>query len=168
MDLNLDLSLDLNLNLKLSSDVDSDLGTGPAEHDLGDGVDEELPLLSAPRTSNAELQMTMDAVAERLNGLVRARAASSPPLPPSGHRRFTNRAVSRLAREDKENQTFSEEGWSYVAADEFQGVGLGVDGVDVKKGKEMGNIVFLPETTADSKAKKDKERRGKRELFILP
>ncbi|KAJ6588852.1 hypothetical protein B0H19DRAFT_1248448 [Mycena capillaripes] len=165
MGLNLDLSLDLDLNLKLSSD--EDLGLVTAEHDLGDGAepeDEELPLLTAPRTSNAELQRTMDAVAERLNGLVRARAVSSPPLPPlpSGHRRYTTRAVSRPAREDKENQSVAEEGWSYVAADEYQsGMGLGVDGVNAKMGKEMGNVVFLPENAADFKAKKDKERKGK-------
>ncbi|KAJ7666234.1 hypothetical protein DFH06DRAFT_1470402 [Mycena polygramma] len=160
MDINLDLSLDL--DLKLSYDEEE---LGASEHDLGEGAeaeDEELPLLTAPRTTNAELQKTMDAVAERLNGLVRARAASSPPLPPLPpvHRRHTNRAVSRPVREDKENRSVAEEGWSYVAADEYQGVGLGVGGVDVKMGKEMGNVVFLPEN-ADSKAKKDKERKGK-------
>ncbi|KAJ7892765.1 kinase-like domain-containing protein [Mycena olivaceomarginata] len=144
MDLDLDLSLDLNLNLKLDSQVEMDLD--PAEHDLGDG---------AERTSNAELQMTMDAVAERLNGLVRARAVSSPAPPslPLDYRRSTKRTVSRSAREDKENQSVVEEGWSYVAADEYLGgVGLGVGGVNAKMGKEMGN---------DSKAKKDRERKGK-------
>ncbi|KAJ6470060.1 hypothetical protein C8R47DRAFT_989081 [Mycena vitilis] len=125
-----------------------------------------LPLLTAPRTTHPELQKTMDAVAERLNGLVRARAASSPPLPPlpTVHRRHTNRAVSRPVREDKENRSVADEGWSYVAADEYQGVGLGVGGVDAKMGKEMGNVVFLQEN-ADSKAKKDKERKGKRDAF---
>ncbi|KAF7360372.1 Protein kinase domain-containing protein [Mycena venus] len=140
---------------------------GSAEHDLGDGVGidhEELPLLTAPRTSNAELQKTMDAVAERLNGLVRARAASSPAPPslPLDRRRSTKRTVSRPAREDKENQSVAEEGWSYVAVDEYSGgVGLGVDGVNAKIGKEMGNVVFLPGHAGDLKAKKDRERKGK-------
>ncbi|KAJ7485362.1 hypothetical protein FB451DRAFT_1027719 [Mycena latifolia] len=129
-----------------------------------------LPLLTAPRTTNTELQKTMDAVAERLNGLVKAQAAPSPALPsaPFGHRRNTNRAVSRPAREDKENQSVSEEGWSYVGVDEYQGgVGLGVDGVDAKIGKEMGNVVFLSESAPDSKAKKDKERKGKHTALPL-
>jgi hypothetical protein len=172
MDLDLDLSLDLNLNLKLDSQVEMDLD--PAEHDLGDGAEveheEELPLLAVPRTSNAELQMTMDAVAERLNGLVRARAVSSPAPPslPLDYRRSTKRTVSRSAREDKENQSVVEEGWSYVAADEYLGgVGLGVGGVNAKMGKEMGNVVFMSGNGADSKAKKDRERKGKREFFIL-
>ncbi|KAJ7359253.1 Pkinase-domain-containing protein [Mycena albidolilacea] len=123
-----------------------------------------LPLLTVPRTSNAELQMTMDAVAERLNGLVRARAVSSPAPPslPLDYRRSTKRTVSRSAREDKENQSVVEEGWSYVAADEYLGgVGLGVGGVNAKMGKEMGNVVFMSGNGADSKAKKDRERKGK-------
>ncbi|KAJ6470047.1 hypothetical protein C8R47DRAFT_1200540 [Mycena vitilis] len=125
---------------------------------------EELPLFIEPRTTNPELQKTMDAVAERLNGLVRAQAASSPPFPPlpTVHR-HTNRAVSRPVREDKKNRSVADEGWSYVAADEYQGVGLGVGGVDVKMGKETGNVMFLPEN-ADSRATKDKERKGKREF----
>ncbi|KAJ7754441.1 hypothetical protein B0H16DRAFT_1316504 [Mycena metata] len=124
----------------------------------------ELPLLTAPRTTNSELQKTMDAVAERLNGLAKAQASSAAALPPlpMRQRRFTTRAVSRPAPEDKENQNVYEEGWSYVGVDEYQsGVGLGVDGVSAKIGKEMGNVVFLPENAADSKAKKDKERKGK-------
>ncbi|KAJ7512681.1 Pkinase-domain-containing protein [Mycena galericulata] len=126
----------------------------------------DLPLLTAPRTANVELQKTMDAVAERLNGLVKAQAIPSPVLPPSplGHRRVTNRVVSRPAREDKENQSVTEEGWSYVAAEEYQsGLGLSVDGVDARIGREMGNVIFLPENGANPKGKKDKERKGKRE-----
>ncbi|KAJ6595772.1 hypothetical protein DFH09DRAFT_905778 [Mycena vulgaris] len=121
----------------------------------------KLPLLSAPRTADAELQKTMDAVAERLNGLVKAQASPALPPAPFGHRRSTHRAVSRPAREDKENQSISEEGWSYVGADEYRGgpVGLGVEGVDTKIGKEMGNVVFLSENAADHKGKK--ERKGK-------
>ncbi|KAF7344601.1 Protein kinase domain-containing protein [Mycena sanguinolenta] len=166
IDLNLELSLDLNLNLKLGSDEERDLGT--PENDPTDAAEVEhedkLPLLTVPRTSDAELQKTMDAVAERLNGLVRARAASSP-VPPSfplDHKRSTKRTVSRSAREDKENQSFAEEGWSYVAADEFSdGVGLGVDGVNAKMGNETGNVVFPSGNGTGSKAKKDRERRGK-------
>ncbi|KAJ7359245.1 hypothetical protein DFH08DRAFT_1074775 [Mycena albidolilacea] len=131
MDLDLDLSLDLNLNLKLGSQVEMDLD--PAEHDLGDGAEveheEELPLLKVPRTFNAELQMTMDAVAERLNGLVRARAVSSPAPPslPLDYRRSTKRTVSR-----------------YVAADEsFGGVGLGVGGAK-KDWERKGKHSTLP------------------------
>ncbi|KAK7044667.1 kinase domain-containing protein [Favolaschia claudopus] len=153
MDLNLDLNLDLSLRLQSNSEEDLSL----PEHDLGDGVEEdELPLLTAPRTSNVELQKTMDAVAERLNGLVRARAASSPapPFLPLEHRRSTKRPV-RLQREDKENQSVVDEGWSYVGADEFSAVGLGVDGVGPKMGRDMGNVTFLPG------AKRDKERRVK-------
>ncbi|KAJ7719183.1 hypothetical protein DFH07DRAFT_898804 [Mycena maculata] len=161
MDLGVDLSLDLNLNLKLSSD--EDLGMGMSEHDIAADAEEEheeLPLLTAPRTSNAELQKTMDAVAERLNGLVKAQAVSSPPAPPA-HWRVANRAVSRPTREDKENQSLMEEGWSYVGTDEYQGgLGLGVDEVDAKIVREMGNIVFLPENGIDSKGK-EKERRGR-------
>ncbi|KAJ7158352.1 kinase-like domain-containing protein [Mycena crocata] len=126
--------------------------------------DEELPLLTAPRTTNTELQKTMDAVAERLNGLVKAQASSSPALPPAplGHRRATKRAVSRPAREDKENLSVAEEGWSYVGVEEYHGrLGLGMDGIEAKRGKEMGNVVFLPENATDSKAKKEKERKGK-------
>ncbi|KAJ7686665.1 hypothetical protein B0H17DRAFT_1071469 [Mycena rosella] len=162
MNLDLDLSLDLNLNLKLNSD--EDLGLGTEEVDAGgdtEAENEELPLLTAPRTTNAELQKTMDAVAERLNGLVKAQACPSPILSPPSfrHRRSTNRTVSRPAREDKENQSVSEEGWSYVGADEFQGgVGLGVDGVNAKMGKEMGNVVFFSD---NAPGKKDKERKGK-------
>ncbi|KAJ7634797.1 Pkinase-domain-containing protein [Roridomyces roridus] len=153
MDLDLDLSLDLNLNLQLGAGEDM-------ECDIGFDVEhEELPLLTAPRTSNAELQKTMDAVAERLNGLVKAQATSSSPVLPSvplGHRRATNRTVSRPAREDKENQSVTEEGWSYVGSEEYQsGVGLGVNAVDARVGREMGNVVFLPE------AKREKERKGK-------
>lgn len=168
MDLGLNLSLDLNLKLKLSSN--EDVGLGAEEFDIGADVEsehEELPLLTAPRTTNAELQRTMDAVAERLNGLVKAQVSTSPVLPaaPLGHRRATNRTVSRPAREDKENQSVSE-GWSYVGADEYQGgLGLGVDAVDPKLGKEMGNVVVLSDNTADSKGRKDKERKGKRESF---
>ncbi|KAJ7185580.1 CAMK/CAMKL/GIN4 protein kinase [Mycena filopes] len=148
MDLDLARSLDLNLDLKLAADE---------EHDVAEA---ELPLLTAPRTTNSELQRTMDAVAERLNGLAKAQASASPVLAPlpMRQRRYTTRAVSRPAAEDKENQNVYEEGWSYVGVDEYQsGVGLGVDGVGAKIGKEMGNVVFLPEHAA----KKEKERKGK-------
>ncbi|KAJ6627789.1 hypothetical protein B0H10DRAFT_1991897 [Mycena sp. CBHHK59/15] len=172
-DLDLNRSLNLDLNLKLSSEEDVNLGT--AELDMGGDREtehEELPLLTAPRTSNAELQRTMDAVAERLNGLVKAQAAASPTLPPAsfGHRQTANRAVSRPAREDKENQSMGEEGWSYVGSDECQGggLGLGVDEVSAKIGREMGNVVYLSDNAVTSKGKKDKERKGKHSTFDLP
>ncbi|KAJ6488019.1 Pkinase-domain-containing protein [Mycena sanguinolenta] len=174
MDLNLESSLDLDLNLKLDFDEERDLGVPePDSTDAAEAEHEDqLPLLTVPRTSDAELQKTMDAVAERLNGLVRARAASSP-VPPSyplDHKRSTKRTLSRSAREDKENkenQSFAEEGWSYVAADEFSdGVGLGVDGVNAKMGQETGNVVFLPGNGTDSKAKKERERRGKHATLL--
>jgi hypothetical protein len=53
--------------------------------------------------------------------------------------------VSWSAREDKENQSVVEEGWSYVAA-----------------GEHLGGVIG-----ADSKAKKDRELPGKHEFFIL-
>ncbi|KAJ7100259.1 CAMK/CAMKL/GIN4 protein kinase [Mycena belliarum] len=169
VDMDLDLSLDLDLNLKLSSDEDLALST--EECDLTDNTEaenEELPLLTAPRTANVELQKTMDAVAERLNGLVKAQ--TSPVLPPApaplSHRRNTARAASRPAREDKENQRVSE-GWSYLGFDECQGLGLGVDGVDAKMGTEMANVVFLSENTSDAKGKRDRERKGRHSTLPL-
>ncbi|KAF7325938.1 Protein kinase domain-containing protein [Mycena kentingensis (nom. inval.)] len=126
MDLRLNLSIDLK-DIELASD----------ENVVMDGPEEELPLLVAPRVQNTELQKTMDAVTDRLNSLV---AASSPKVPP-----VTSKGMTKMALEDKENQSVLE-GWSYVAADEYQsGLGLGVkrEGAD------------------DVKARKDKERKGR-------
>jgi hypothetical protein len=166
MDLGLDLSLNLDLNLTLSSE--EDLGLGAVELDTGGDpeVDEELPLLTAPRTSDAELQRTMDAVAQRLNGLAKAQASPLlSPVPPTTytHRPTINRAAPRSAREDKENQSVGDEGWSYVSAGECQG-GLGL-ALGAKNGTGMGNVVYLSDNTAAPRRKKEKERKIKCELI---
>ncbi|KAJ7064857.1 kinase-like domain-containing protein [Mycena amicta] len=187
-----DLNLDLGL-LNLGSE--EDLATGAADEDLGADVDAEhpeLPLLVAPRVLNTELQRTMDAVTERLNGLALAQALT-PMLPsvPATSKRVTKmtsrsdqeekeaplsppmlpfvpaakratKAASRFNQEDKENQSVSE-GWSYVAAHEYQsGLGLGVNRVDGKK--EIGSVIFLPE---EAKGRKENQRKGKREQLKL-
>ncbi|CAK5274766.1 unnamed protein product [Mycena citricolor] len=134
VDIDLGLSVDLDLSLRLSSDAIA----VETERDIAD--EGNLPLLVAPRTANEELQKTMDAVAERLNGLAKAQAAAAS----AAARQL------RSPREDKENQSVSE-GWSYVGADEFQS-GLGLD-------NEGRNVVF--QENMDPKWRKDKERRAK-------
>ncbi|KAJ7269945.1 CAMK/CAMKL/GIN4 protein kinase, partial [Mycena rebaudengoi] len=105
----------------------------------------------------------------RLNGLAKAQASPLlSPVPPTTytHRPTINRAAPRSAREDKENQSVGDEGWSYVSAGECQG-GLGL-ALGAKNGTGMGNVVYLSDNTAAPRRKKEKERKIKYSTFDLP
>ena len=69
------------------------------------------------------------------------------------------------ARDDKENHAIEEE-WNYIPADPVShsvGAGLGVINRDV--GKDVRNVV--PPSTVSSKAKKEKEKKGRRKFPLL-
>ncbi|KAF7316312.1 Protein kinase domain-containing protein [Mycena indigotica] len=140
LDVHIDLNLDFNL-MKLGSE--ENIARVSVEENVGVEMDtERVPLLASPRMRNAGIQKTIDGVTDRLNNLAKTQTSA----PPRAHKGFG----------DKENQSFTE-GWSYVAADEFQlGLGLGANRNDGRK--ENGNVIFLPD---EAKGKREKERKGK-------
>lgn len=141
----------------------------------------ELPLLTAPKTGNAELQNTMNAITERVNYYVQAATSQPGMQPPIPRPINTSQIISSDCRQnagprevkghkaqetsqpddDKENQTLSDEGWSYIGVDDENsgGVGLGV-------GQDIGNTKRGTASIVSLKGKKDKEKKTRRKFLL--
>ncbi|KAF9446682.1 Pkinase-domain-containing protein [Macrolepiota fuliginosa MF-IS2] len=138
----------------------------------------QVPLLTAPKMADPVLQHTMDKITECVNDYVVHQVSSTssphhnrgsfspvkPHQPPSqapGRETRRDRVSTRNKAHrsvDKENQSASDEGWSYIGSDPDQNsFGLGVDVRDI--GKDVGN---LPRNViSPSRGRKEKEKKNR-------
>ncbi|KAF5357040.1 hypothetical protein D9756_006736 [Leucocoprinus leucothites] len=144
------------------------------------------PLLTAPKTADPVLQHTLAKVTDGMNdyALSQTSPSSSPrhggrgfspvlphqqiSLPPThreARRDRTSRSKTQRAA-DKENQSTSDEGWSYIGSDpEQNSLGLGVDtGRDI--GKDIRNIPR--NVVSPQRGRKDKEKKNRPPPLDLP
>lgn len=110
----------------------------PTRHSYVPPQEHQLPLVTAPKTPNPDLQKAMDHIAEKVNDLVMADIASTP-----------RARKASVAYQDKENQSFGEEGWSYVREEELRSPVLSSGRT---LGREVGNL------SVDGKGKKENRR----------
>ncbi|KAF8155680.1 hypothetical protein B0H34DRAFT_751703 [Crassisporium funariophilum] len=132
-----------------------------------DGVP-ELPILTAPKLEDPQLQRTMDDFAQKVNDLVQS--VTKPMAHPGGSQGVEppKTLAHTHAVEDKENQSIDEESWSHVSAevDRSAGVGLGVAiGLNREVGKDVANN---GPTMSPTKTRKEREKRGRPPPLDLP
>jgi len=127
--------------------------TGLQEND-----DLNLPLLTAPKMENPQLQRTMDDITQRVNDLVQAVTQAPTSL---GENKETGKSTARpRIIEDKENQSIDEESWSHVSVDtERHGFGMGA-AANREVGKDLANTA--PVTVSPTKTRKEKDKKNRR------
>ncbi|KAF9480576.1 Pkinase-domain-containing protein [Pholiota conissans] len=142
----------------------------------------ELPLLTAPKMDNPQLQRTMNDITQKVNELVQSvvTQASPPAIQAASMRgdRERNPAGAHLhhnhtskGHEDKENDAMDEESWSHVSggdqdrSDRSGCVGLGV-GVAANRDPGVNNPG--PLSMSPAKARKEKEKKGRPPPLDLP
>ncbi|KAF8962634.1 hypothetical protein BDZ97DRAFT_1824757 [Flammula alnicola] len=127
----------------------------------------ELPLLTAPKMENPQLQRTMDDITQKVNDLVQAVTQA-----PSSHaesKESARTAPPARIDEDKENQSIDDESWSHVTADADRSGGVGL-GVGVAINRDVGKDVVNTGATSLSptKSRKEKEKKGRPPPLELP
>ena len=124
-------------------------------------LDNDLPLLP----DNLHPQQTTDGIAQKVNDLVNAVTQ------PQAHVVVTHATDSHKLvpyssdKQDKENQSADDEGWSHVSAEVGHSGGIGL-GVGLAEGRAIGRDLVNVGPTV-TKTKKDKDKKGRRE-YSLP
>ncbi|KAF8190468.1 Pkinase-domain-containing protein [Pholiota molesta] len=124
-----------------------------------------LPLLTAPRMENPQIQRTMNDITQK-----------APSVPGHGESKEGAKAVAPhyhgghhhpKVQEDKENEAMDEDSWSHVNADPDRSgyVGLGV-GVGANRDAGGGNAGAT--TLSPTKSRKEKEKKGRPPPLELP
>ncbi|KDR80154.1 hypothetical protein GALMADRAFT_277414 [Galerina marginata CBS 339.88] len=133
---------------------------------LGSG-ENNLPLLTAPKVENAQLQRTMDDITQKVNDLVQAVTQAPPGV--GENREAAKAPVYSRTEEDKENQSIDEESWSHVSAETDRSGGLGL-GVGIAVSRDVGRDVANagPTPVSPAKARKEKEKKARPPPLELP
>jgi hypothetical protein len=125
-------------------------------------LDNDRPLLIAPQSDNPHRQQTTDDITRKVNDLVHA-ATQPQPHVAVPHVTDSTKAVAHSSdKQDKENQSVDDESWSHVSAEVNHSGGIGL-GVGLAEGRAIGRDLANIGPTINYKARKDKERKGRRQ-----
>ena len=111
-----------------------------------------------PQSDNPLDQQTTDDITRKVNDLVHA----TQPHVVVPHVADSAKAVAHSSdKQDKENQSVDDEGWSHVSAEVSHSGGIGL-GVGLAEGRAIGRDLANIGPSIN-KARKDKEKKGRRQ-----
>jgi hypothetical protein len=126
-------------------------------------LDNDPPPLSALQSNNPHHQQITDDITRKVNDLVLALTQPQAYVAVP-HATEAMKAVGHLSdKQDKENQTADDESWSHVSAEVSHSSGIGL-GVELAEGRAVGRDLANAGPTV-SKARKDKEKKARRQYF---